>query len=61
MTRLRTLSDDQLRQVFASHVPGKRGSGYREIGRRLGVPESTVRDAVKLRTAYAAQMKAKER
>lgn len=57
MTRRRSLSPEQVHQACAMHQPGK--VGYETIGKRLGVPASTIRDAVQLRTAYAAAAVAK--
>jgi predicted DNA binding protein len=53
VTRRRALTDDQVRAIRAAHKPGVRGAGYRELARRFGVAESTVRDALTGRTAYA--------
>lgn len=46
MTRRRVLTDEQVRQIRAEHRPGVRGYGYRELGRRFGVAESTIRDVI---------------
>ena len=54
MTRRRTLTDDQARAIREAHKPGVRGAGYRELARRFGVAESTVRDALTGRTQYVA-------
>lgn len=54
MTRRRVLSDDQVRAIRAAYKPGVRGAGYRELARRLGVAESTIRDALTGRSAYTA-------
>jgi predicted DNA binding protein len=53
VTRKRVLTDEQVRQLRAQHKPGVRGAGYRELARRLGLAESTVRDALTGRTQYA--------
>ncbi|OEZ91484.1 hypothetical protein [Duganella phyllosphaerae] len=52
MTRRRALTDDQVRAIREAHKPGVRGAGYRELARRFGVAESTVRDALTGRSAY---------
>ena len=54
MTRRHALTDDQVRAIRAAYRPGVRGSGYRELARRFGIAESTVRDALTGRSAYAA-------
>lgn len=51
MTRRRSLNNDQLRDVFALR---KHGISYAGIAKIVGVGASTIRDAVQLRTAYAA-------
>jgi hypothetical protein len=56
MTRRKALSPDQLRHAFEQR---SRGHGYGTIAKSIGSKPSTVRDAVQLRTAYAAAMKAK--
>lgn len=54
MTRRRVLSDDQVRAIRAAYKSGVRGAGYRELARRFGVAESTIRDALTGRSAYTA-------
>lgn len=57
MTRRRALTPEQVREACAIHSRGK--LGYGAIANRLNVGASTIRDAVKLRTAYAAAAVAK--
>lgn len=57
MTRRRALTPDQVREACAIYAHGK--LGYGAIARRLNVGISTIRDAVQLRTAYAAAAVAK--
>lgn len=52
MTRRRVLTDAQVREIRTLHQPGVRGLGYRELARRYGVGESTIRDILTCRTAY---------
>lgn len=52
MTRRRVLTDAQVRELRAAYQPGVRGSGYRELGRRFGIGESTVRDIITYRASY---------
>lgn len=54
MTRRRVLTDEQVRAIRAAYKPGVRGAGYRELGRRFGIAESTIRDALTGRSAYTA-------
>lgn len=54
MTRRRVLTDDQVCAIRAAYKPGVRGAGYRELARRFGVAESTIRDALTGRSAYTA-------
>jgi len=53
MTRRHALTDEQVRAARAAYKPGVRGAGYESVARRLGVPVSTIRDALTGRTAYA--------
>lgn len=57
MTRKRKLTDAQIRELRAAHKPGVRGFGYGAQAKRLGVGESTVRDALKGWTAHSARIK----
>lgn len=54
MTRRHALTDDQVRAARAAYKAGVRGAGYESIARKLGVPVSTIRDALTGRTAYVA-------
>lgn len=55
MTRRQSLSADQVKLAKSLHVPGR--IGYETIGKRMGIPASTVRDCVLNRSAYAARAK----
>lgn len=52
MSRRRVLTDAQVREIRTLHKHGVRGFGYRELARRFGVGESTIRDILTCRTAY---------
>lgn len=54
MTHRHALTEEQIRAIRAAHKPGVRGAGYQSLARRFGIAESTVRDALTGRTAYAA-------
>lgn len=53
MTRRRSLTDAQVKQAKELH---KSGLGYGKISKELGIPESTVRDAVLSYTAYSMRI-----
>ena len=53
MTRKRVLTNDQVREIRALHVPGQYGAGYQVLARRFGVGISTIRDILTGRAAYA--------
>lgn len=57
MTRRKALNPDQLRQAFEQR---SKGHGYGAIAKSIGSAPSTVRDALQLRTAYAAAARAKQ-
>ena len=54
MTRRRSLTDEQIRQARLAYVPGR--VGYGAVGKLLGVPASTVRDALCCVSRYAARV-----
>jgi transposase len=56
MTRRKVLTDQQVREIRALHMPNVRGRGYRALAQRYGVGESTIRDAIKFWT-YASAIK----
>ncbi|RFP19171.1 hypothetical protein [Duganella sp. BJB475] len=53
MTRRRSLTDDQVREIRAAHQPGVRGAGYESLARVYGVGASTIRDILTYRSLYA--------
>lgn len=50
MTRRRVLSKDQVRAIRSEYKANQRGGGYRELSKKYGVGESTIRDCVKFWT-----------
>ncbi|MFZ6655908.1 hypothetical protein [Undibacterium sp. TJN19] len=59
MTRRRKLSDDQVRQIRASHRTYKHGRGYGALAQVYGVGASTIRDVVQLATYVSVKSKSK--
>jgi len=55
MTRRRSLTPEQIRQAKALHRPGI--FGYERIGKKMGIPASTIRDCIINRSAYALRVK----
>lgn len=52
MTRKRVLTDAQVQEIRLLYKPGIKGYGYRELARKYGVGESTIRDLLTSRTMY---------
>lgn len=52
MTRRRSLTEAQIRQIREMYKPGK--VGYESISKATGIPVSTVRDHVKYWVAYSS-------
>ena len=52
MTRRRSLTEIQIRQIREMYKPGK--FGYETISKLTGIPISTVRDHIKYWVAYSA-------
>lgn len=49
MTRRKSLTKDQVKQIRAAHS-SKRGQGYKSPAEKFGVGASTIRDVVKYYT-----------
>jgi hypothetical protein len=56
VTRRKVLTNEQVREIRALHLPHVPGRGYGALAKKYGVGESTIRDLVKLIT-YASAIK----
>ena len=50
MTRRRSLTDSQVREIRSAHLAYIRGRGYESLAKQYGVGSSTIRDVITYRS-----------